>query len=161
MRAIDGGTWRSIATYAACVAGCVAVGVIASIAARDDGNYATLNKPAWAPSAATVARVWMLCHATMGIALAGVLTKAGDAGKRRAIAWFVVQLATSVAWGLLLFRWHSVGGAMIDAIGLWLLTSATVAACWSVRDWTGVVLMPCWAWATFAVSLNAAVWRLH
>ena len=153
---------RAIATYVACVAGCLAIGGLSALAGGPvDEWYATLRKPTWTPPAAVFPIVWTLLYATMGIALAGVMTKVGRAGKRRAIACFAAQFTANALWSVLFFRLHSVGGAMIDIIALWLLIGATIAAFWSVRDWTGVVLLPYWAWVTFAVALNGAIWRAN
>lgn len=152
---------RTAWIYVACVLGCVAVGVLAAFAGGAAGDrYTALHGPAWAPSQEAQGLVWMLVYVTMGVALGGVLTK-GGAGVPRAVAVFVAQLIVNAAWGVIFIRFGSIVGGLIDLVVLWLLVGWTVAAFWSVRDWTGVLLLPYWAWATFSLAINAAIWRMN
>lgn len=161
---VQRGRMRSTpAIYVLCILGCVAVGGASAFVGGSTGVwYATLKKPSWTPPGAIFGPVWTALYTLMGVALAGVITKGGTAaGKRRAIGLFAAQLAANFAWSVLFFRLHSPGGAMLDIVALWLLIGLTIAAFWSVRDWTGVILLPYWAWVTFASALNAAIWRMN
>jgi translocator protein len=77
------------------------------------------------------------------------------------VGLFVIQLALNFSWSPLFFRFHALAGSVALIIVLWLMIGWIVAAFWSVRDWAGVMLLPYWAWVTFATALNTAIWRMN
>jgi tryptophan-rich sensory protein len=105
--------------------------------------------------------VWTLLYAMMGIALSIILARGRRTGVGRAVTLFAIQLALNAAWTPVFFGLHSVGGAMLIIVLLWLMLGWTVAAFWSVRDVAGILLVPYWLWVTFATALNAAIWRMN
>lgn len=152
---------RTSLLYIVCTLGCVASGGLAALAGGSTGAwYASLAKPAWTPPGSLFGPVWTILYATMGVALAGVIDKAG-VGRRRAVTLFGAQLALNLLWPVLFFRFHAIGLALVDLVALWILIGWTIAAFWSARDWCGALLLPYWAWSTFALALNAAIWRMN
>ena len=145
-----------------CAVACVAMGAASATAGRRDDWYDRLAKPAWTPPGAVFGIVWTVLYAMMGAAAALVLLPDGKRGGRAsALGAFAIQLGLNLAWSPVFFRLHSPGGALTVIVALWLAIGWTVARFWSVRDLAGLLLMPYWAWVTFAVALNAAIWRLN
>lgn len=152
---------RTVALYIVSPIACLALGGLSGFVGAARGEwYEALNKPNWQPPGWVFGPVWTVLYTLMGIALAGVIDK-GTPGRPRAVALFAVQLGVNLLWPILFFRLHTIGLALVDLVALWLLIGATVAAFWSVRDCCGAILLPYWAWTTFALALNAAIWRMN
>jgi translocator protein len=144
------------------VLGCIGVGGLSALISPRDQWFDNLVKPVWMPPNWVFAPVWSTLYAMMGVALFLVLQKGWNAGGVKwAAALFAVQLVLNFAWSPVFFRFHSLGGSVSLIIALWLMIAWTVAAFWSVRDWAGVLLLPYWAWVTFATALNTAIWRMN
>ena len=53
------------------------------------------------------------------------------------------------------------GAALAELVVLWLLIGATAIAFWRIRPLAGALMLPYWAWVTFAGFLNYATWQLN
>src|SRR5689334_14243210 len=82
----------------------------------------TINPPAW-----VFGPVWTTLFALMGIA-AFVIWKKGWERKdvKIAIGIFVGQLILNTLWSIIFFGLHSIGGALVEIIFLWLAILATI-----------------------------------
>ena len=78
-----------------------------------------------------------------------------------ALALFVVQLAANALWTWLFFAWRLGGLAFAEIVVLWLLIGATVLAFWRIRRSAGALLLPYWAWVSFATALTWSTWHLN
>jgi len=123
---------------------------------RPDAWYADLDKPAWNPPSWVFAPVWTVLYALMGGA-AWLAWR--EAGLGLELVPFAVQLGLNAAWTWLFFGRHRPGLALLDLAALWIAIAATLAAFWRVRPLAGGLLLPYFAWVSFAAALNAAVWR--
>lgn len=123
--------------------------------------YPTLAKPSFTPPDWLFAPVWTVLYLAMGVAAYGVW-RLGDApGVKRALAVFVVQLLLNGLWSLLFFGLRSPGAALVDIALLWLFVGWTTYLFGRLAPWTLLLLLPYWAWVTFAAALNFAIWRLN
>lgn len=137
-----------------------AIGSIASL--RAGAFYGQLVRPDWAPPPDVFGPVWSVLYALMGVAAWLVWLRAGSfAAARGALVLYLVQLAVNALWSWLFFAWHLGGLAFAEIVLLWLLIAATVWTFWRIRPLAGALLLPYWAWVTFAAFLNHAVWRLN
>lgn len=122
------------------------------------GWYASLVKPLWAPSAWTFVLMQLLVDVLMGAALAHLwASRAPDARKRIVSGWFWAQLALGLLWVLCFFTLHS-AGLGYTVIMLWWC--AVVALLWTGSRLSRTafwLLVPLFAWVTFASSLNFAI----
>ncbi|MFP3940506.1 MAG: TspO/MBR family protein [Thermoanaerobaculia bacterium] len=124
--------------------------------------YAGLEKPPWNPPGWVFAPVWTVLYAMMAVAGWLVWRSPGLLTLRRlALGVFAVQLALNGAWSWLFFGLHRPGLALAEIVVLWLAIVATTLFFWRVRPLAGVLLLPYLAWVSFAVALNAALWRLN
>ncbi|MEO6745666.1 MAG: TspO/MBR family protein [Caldimonas sp.] len=136
-----------------------AVGAIASAGAGD--FYERLQRPAWAPPAALFGPVWSVLYLLMGIAAWQVWRERRHRPVGPALALFVAQLAANALWTWLFFAWRRGGLAFAEVAVLWLLIGATAFAFWRIRPLAGVLLLPYWAWVTFATALTWSIWQLN
>ena len=51
--------------------------------------------------------------------------------------------------------------ALVEIIVLWVAIGATIWLFWRVVPAAGVLLLPYWAWVSFATILNASLWWLN
>ena len=120
----------------------------------DNPWFAALGKPDIYPPPATFGVVWSLLYVMMGLALAMVCAARGAAGRRIAIAAFVVQLALNLAWTPLFFALHEITRALYLLFVLDVAVLITVVLFWRVRHGAALLLLPYLAWVCFATALN-------
>lgn len=152
-----GGRWSSLLLSLGVTFLAAAVGAVPSAGARD--FYGVLTKPAWAPSPGVFGPVWTVLYILMAVAAWLVWRREGPAAARVPLALYGIQLALNALWTWLFFRWRLGGWALAEIIVLWLVLLLTVFRFWRVRAAAGALLLPYWAWVTFATALTAATWQ--
>jgi tryptophan-rich sensory protein len=139
--------------FAVVVAAAALIGGLAAAGARRE--YAAVDQPAWAPPGWVFGPVWTVLYAT--IAVAGWLV-----WRRVGFAWplvpYAVQLVLNAAWTPLFFGAGAYGWAAIEIVLLWLAIGVTVAAFWRTHRAGALLMLPYWAWVTYAATLNFAIW---
>lgn len=148
------------------VLGLVAFGAVVAVVALASGlaaggsreEYATLRQPSWAPPDWLFSPVWTVLYVT--IAFAGWLVWR-QAGLTAAHLPYAGQLLLNAAWTPLFFGVGAYGWAAIEIVVLWLAIGATVVAFLRVHRVAAVLLLPYWAWVTYATALNLAIWWLN
>jgi tryptophan-rich sensory protein len=140
---------------------CVAIGASPAIVAHPDAWYAGLSKPAWTPPGPVFGIVWPVLYVMMGTAAGVVWTGGRSAERTWALALFAGQLVLNAAWTFLFFRFHRGGIALVEIVVLWGTIAMTTVAFARVRRSAAALMVPYLAWVTFAVGLNAAIWRLN
>lgn len=128
--------------------------------------YPNLAAPPFAPPDWVFGPVWTTLYFMMGLAayLVGrAARRSGGAGRgvRQAHALFLVQLALNGAWSLLFFGLRSPGLALVDILLLWLAIGFTVRQFDRLSRPAALLLVPYWAWVTFAGVLNGGFWWLN
>lgn len=124
--------------------------------------YPTLTKPSFNPPAWVFGPVWTVLYIMMGVAAFLVWRRGlGAEGVRLALGVFLLQLLLNGLWSLLFFGLRSPGLAFVDILALWLAIGATVWLFWRLVPAAGVLLLPYWAWVSFAAVLNGSIWSLN
>ena len=96
----------------------------------------------------------------MGIAAWLVWRQPQEGGRHAVpIALFVAQLGLNALWSWLFFAWHLGAAAFADVLVLLALIAATIAAFWRVRPLAAMLLLPYFAWVSFASALTWSVWQ--
>lgn len=72
---------------------------------------------------------------------------------------FGLALVPNALWSWLFFDWHLGLWALLDIAVLWLLVGLTVRAFWKIRPAFALLMVPLWAWVSFAGVLNAVLWQ--
>ncbi len=138
-----------------------ALGTIWTLPAVRDW-YSTLVKPPWTPPAAWFGPIWIVLYALIGTALGLVWARGFETPRvKRALAWFLAQLALGVAWSAVFFGMRSPGWGYGVIIALWLSVAATLWLFSKISRPAGLLLVPYFAWITFASALNFAILSLN
>ncbi len=120
--------------------------------------YATLNKPSFNPPAWVFGPVWTVLYVM--IAVAGWRIWRVAPKSVAMLLWFV-QLALNAAWSPTFFGAQQIGLALVVIVAMWLAIGATIRAAWPIDKSAALLLVPYWAWVSFATVLNAALWKLN
>lgn len=124
--------------------------------------YPTLVKPAFNPPAWVFGPVWTVLYLAMGVAAFLVWRRGFDTvGVGVAMTAFAVQLVFNGLWSVLFFGLQAPGLAFADIIALWLAIGVTVVLFWRLVPGAGWLLLPYWAWVSFAAVLNGSIWILN
>lgn len=142
------------ASYAA-----AGIGAIASGSAPD--FYAQLERPVWAPPAWLFGPVWTVLYALIAVAAWLVWHTRGFSRAPTALTLFLVQLGANALWTWLFFAWRLGAAALAEILVLWVLIAMTLIAFWRVHRIAGLLLVPYFAWVSYAAALTYALWRLN
>lgn len=136
-----------------------AVGAVASVSAG--AFYQALARPEWAPPAWLFGPVWTILYLLMAIAAWLVWRTVGLRTAAVALSLFVIQLVANALWTWLYFRFHLGAIAFAEILVLWLLILSTILAFWRIRRTAAVLLLPYFAWVSFAIALSYSTWQLN
>ena len=148
--------WLVLVGFLAAVA--LAAGIGALGVQGTTAEYNGLEQPGWAPSSWLFGPVWTVLYVMIGIAGWLVWQRAGW-GRETAV--WAAQLVLNAIWTPLFFGAGRYGLAFLDIVALWLLIGVTVALFRRVSRPAALLLLPYWAWVTYASALNLAIWRLN
>jgi benzodiazapine receptor len=149
-------SWWGLIPFAVAVAVAALIGGLG--VAGTAAEYQTLDQPSWAPPSWLFGPVWTVLYAM--IAVAGWLVWRRT-GWTRALTLYAVQLVLNALWTPIFFGFGRYGLALADIIVLWVLIGATILAFRPVSRTAAWLLVPYWAWVTFATALNAAIWHAN
>jgi benzodiazapine receptor len=142
-----------------------AVAAVGSIgtAGNVDGWYATAEKAPWNPPNVLFGPVWTVLYVLMSVAAWLVWRRRRSENTRPALTAYVVQLVLNSIWTPVFFGLYPVMGpaALWTALAIIVLLDiavlVTMLRFWAIRKASAVLLIPYWAWALFATTLNAAL----
>ncbi|GMV36321.1 MAG: TspO and MBR [Fimbriimonadales bacterium] len=123
--------------------------------------YESLAKPDWNPPNWVFAPVWTVLYLMMATAAWRVTIKGPTGSRRMPLLLFVLQLLLNGVWSWLFFGLRSPGLAFTDIVALWVVLLITVACFWRADRLAGLLLIPYFAWVSFALTLNLAIWTLN
>jgi len=146
--------WLGLAGFCVAVAAAALIGGLG--VAGTAAEYQSLEQPSWAPPPWLFGPVWTALYAM--IAVAGWLVWRRT-GWTTALTVYAAQLVLNAAWTPIFFGFGQYGLALADIVVLWLLIGATVWLFRPVSKVAAALLLPYWAWVTFATALNAFIWN--
>lgn len=154
---------RDLIGLAVAVVGTEAVGAASALAAGGDfrSYFLALRKPPLTPPPSAFGPAWTTLYLLMGVAAWLVWRRGIDEQSALALGIFAAQLVLNALWSVVFFGGHRLGWALLEIALLWLAILATIIAFWRVRPLAGALLLPYFAWVSFATYLNAGVWRLN
>ncbi len=123
--------------------------------------YESLAKPPFNPPNGVFGPVWTLLYVLMAWAFFRILRSPDGAPRRRAIIFFLVQMAFNAAWSVAFFGFHSPLAGFVVILLLITTIAATVHAFLAVDRIAGGALVPYLGWVAFAMLLNASILWLN
>ena len=148
--------WAGLAGFAAAVTAAALLGTLA--VTGTSGEYASLDRPSWAPPSWLFGPVWTVLYAT--IAVAGWLVWR-RAGADRVLVPYAAQLALNAAWTPVFFGAGEYGWALVVIVALLLALAVTILGFRRVHRVASWLLVPYLLWVSYATALNAAIWYLN
>jgi tryptophan-rich sensory protein len=116
--------------------------------------FQNLQKPAIFPPPAVFGIVWGAMYVLIGLALALVVSAWGAYGRAFAIVIFAVHFIGNLSWTAVFFGMQDMTAALY-VLGYAVVTLIAVfAVFWRVRRLAALMLIPYFAWASFATVLN-------
>jgi len=143
--------WLAVVTVAA------GLGAAASVDAAD--FYAQLIRPRWAPPAWAFGPVWTVLYTLMAVAVWLVWREPPSPQRTQALVLFGAQLVANALWSWLFFAWRLGAYAFADALLMFALIAATMAAYWHLRRLAAALMLPYLAWVGLASALTWSTWR--
>lgn len=124
--------------------------------------YVYLNKPFFNPPNWIFGPVWSLLYLLMGISLFLVWESKRKSGVvRKAGKYFFLQLGLNTAWSLIFFGLKNPAFAFLEILILWASILATIRIFLNINKTAGTLLLPYFAWVSFATILNFAIVLLN
>jgi benzodiazapine receptor len=150
---------RSAAALALNLAAVAAAALIGALGVQGTTErYAELQQPSWAPPSWLFGPVWTVLYVM--IAISGWLVWRRT-GWSKELVPYAVQLVLNAIWTPLFFGANAIGLALIEIVVLWAAIAWTVVTFRQVSRPAAALLLPYWAWTSFATALNAAIWWLN
>ncbi|MFN4199346.1 MAG: TspO/MBR family protein [Flavobacterium sp.] len=143
---------------------CLGVGFASGFATQSSVSdwYPTLQKPFFNPPSWLFGPVWTVLYIMMGWAAGLVWSQNIDREiKKKALLLFTLQLLLNAAWSFLFFGLRNPFLALVEIVLLWLLIRETYLSFKPIHPLAAKLLLPYWAWVSFATLLNAAIWWLN
>lgn len=127
-----------------------------------DGWYAALQKPPGTPPNGVFGPVWLTVYAMIGISLALIWDRSGEAAaRRRALRWFALQFGLNLLWTPFFFGLQRIDWALvIILLLLWAIVRAMRAA-FLVSRAAGWLFLPYLLWVGYATYLNVGFLLLN
>lgn len=142
---------------------CAAVIAVASTGAifRPGELYKGLKKPSWRPPDWLFGPAWTMLYLTIAIAGWLVWRDFGFGEASGAFTLYFLQLLLNMLWSPLFFGLRRPDIEMAELVVLWISTAMTIAAFWSLSETAALLLLPYFAWVTFAGALNFVISQLR
>lgn len=122
--------------------------------------YPCLHNSTWNPFTSSFDAVCTFLYFLMTIAAWNVWRIGnGWVGASLAITVFLIQLALNAAWSVIFFGLRLPGLALFEIVALWAAVLTNTILFWRISTFSGALLVPYLAWVTYALYLNAAIWR--
>ena len=124
--------------------------------------YPSLNKPPFNPSSWVFAPVWTTLYVMMAVALFLVI-RHGMTQKniRLAAGVFLGQLVLNALWSFFFFYLRNPLAGLVEIAILWIVLLLNIVLFYRIKPWAGGLMIPYFAWVSFAAVLNFELWRLN
>lgn len=123
--------------------------------------YENLNKPAFTPPGWLFGPAWTILYILMGISFYIAWSKTNFEGYKPALALFLVQLALNAAWSVIFFGLKQPLYALLEIIVLWFAILFILIRFYKIDKTAGLILIPYFAWTSFAALLNLFIVKLN
>ena len=122
--------------------------------------YSAINRPKLSPPPELFPIVWTALFVLMGIA-AAIIWCSNGREINSALLFYGAQLVFNFCWTLIFFNFRAYLAAFIWLLILLVLIGITAVKFCRIKKLAGLLLLPYFAWVSFAGYLNFMVWRLN
>jgi len=123
--------------------------------------YESLQKPAFTPPRNVFGPVWSALYGMMAVAAWLVWRRHTLTGARTPLFLFGIQLVLNVLWSYLFFGARAPGLALVEIVLLWIAIGATTLSFRAYSGLAAALMLPYWAWVTYAAVLNFSIYMLN
>lgn len=143
--------------------GCaIALLVVGGLATPIGPWYRTLRKPPWQPPDWLFGPAWTVILGLAGWSAAIAWSAAPDAAGRPAVViLFAVNALCHFLWSPLFFTKRRPDWALVEVVFLWGSLVALLVGLWPISPFASALILPYFAWVSFAAVLNWAIVRLN
>lgn len=141
----------------------VGVGLISAFLTMEYMKYFNLlKKPSLSPPSIVFPIVWTILFVLMGIASYRIYQyKYCNVNIRKAIIFYIIQLALNFFWSILFFRFQLLTIAFIDLVLLLIFIILTTINFFKIDKIAGLLMLPYLLWVIFAGYLNYSIILLN
>lgn len=149
---------RLVLSLLLCLGGGWLSGIVTEFGIKDWYNH--LIQPAGTPPNKVFPIVWTLLYILMALSL--TLFWQSPLGKKQMpTLFFGLQLVLNFSWSFLFFGLRSPGIALFDLVLLLICVLGTIITFWRHTQVGSLLLIPYFAWITYALYLNYFIWILN
>ncbi|MBX9813289.1 MAG: tryptophan-rich sensory protein [Sphingomonas sp.] len=140
----------------------LALGVVGGALTPLGPWYFNLKKPAWQPPDWLFGPAWTLILGLAGWSAANAWYAAESDSARRAVVFlFAVNGLCHLLWSPLFFKLRRPDWALVEVVFLWGSLVAMIVGLWPISILSSLLILPYFAWVSFAAVLNRAIVRLN
>ncbi|MBQ8527833.1 MAG: tryptophan-rich sensory protein [Lachnospiraceae bacterium] len=146
-----------------CIAIPLAVGGVAAFLTRGAvTEFATIEKPPFAPPAWLFSVVWTILYTLMGISSYLISeSKSSSDQKEQAITLYFYQLVVNFLWPIFFFNFGWYLFSFFWLVLLWVLVYQMIKQFLNINKIAGYLNIPYLIWLTVAAYLNFGIWWLN
>lgn len=115
--------------------------------------YQSLNKSPLTPAGVWFGIAWTILYFLMALAAARIAKITGQ-WNNRPLRWWFVQLFTGLVWTMVFFGHRDIENGFYVIVFNWIAVVVTIVLFSRVNRVASALLLPLWAWLTFAAYLN-------
>ncbi|OQW46955.1 MAG: TspO protein [Proteobacteria bacterium SG_bin6] len=138
------------------------LGVVGGLLTPLSTWYFNLKKPAWQPPDWLFGPAWTVILGLGGWSAANAWYAAGNDAERQAVViLFAVNGVCHLLWSPLFFKLRRPDWALVEVVFLWASLLALIVGLWQISVLSSLLILPYFAWVSFAAVLNRAIVRLN
>ncbi|WP_315115005.1 TspO/MBR family protein [uncultured Clostridium sp.] len=125
-------------------------------------TYDKLIKPSFSPPGCVFPIIWAILYFLMALAFYRILLR-GKEGKniKKAVTYYIIQLALNFLWTIIFFRFNLYGLAFIELLILLAFILLTTFEFYKYDKVSAFLMIPYILWGSFAGILNFSIWALN
>ena len=121
--------------------------------------YPRLRKPSFNPPGWIFGPVWSVLY--LIISIIGTVLWENRIEHPAPFFLYLVQLLLNFSWSFVFFGARRIDWALVNILLLWLSISCMIFYSFSFSFLVACLTLPYWLWVSFAVILNATLWKLN
>lgn len=138
------------------------LGVAGGLLTPIDGWYRALRKPSWQPPDWAFGPAWTIILGLAAWSAVVAWNAAATPDQRRdVIVLFAVNAVCHFLWSPLFFRLRRPDWALLEVVFLWSSLVALVIGLWPISPFASALILPYFAWVSFAAYLNWTIVKLN